>query len=64
LKPGSVGRLGIRGWNRAGLKKKWRKEKPGVTRRVDQRLDKTRLQPVDFLFFLLKRYRFDFFKNN
>jgi hypothetical protein len=38
------------------LKKKQAKKKPGKTR------SKTRLQPVDFLFFLLKRRRFDFKK--
>jgi hypothetical protein len=53
-----------RGWNRAGLKKKQGKEKPGVTRRPDKTRSKTWLQPVDFcfFFFLLKRRCFNFKK--
>jgi hypothetical protein len=45
-----------RAWNRAGLKKKQGKKKPGMTRLTRS---KTRLQVVDF-YFLLKRRRFDF----
>jgi len=45
LKPGLAGRSGIRGWNRAGLKKKQGKERPGVTRL------KIQLQPVNFYFY-------------
>jgi hypothetical protein len=43
------------------VKKKWEKEKPGVTRLTRS---KTRLQPVAFCFFLLKQRRFDLKKNN
>jgi hypothetical protein len=53
------------------LKKKWGKEKPGVTRltrRVDPATWLTRQYPVGnpltfFFVFLLKRRRFDFKKN-
>jgi hypothetical protein len=50
------------------LKKKRRKEKPGVTR-LTQRVDPARpgqdrvANPLTFVF-LLKRRRFDFFKKN
>jgi hypothetical protein len=65
LKPGPADP----GRNRAGLKKKRRKEKPGVTRltrRVDLVTRLTRQDPVANLltfvfFFLLKRRRFVFF---
>jgi hypothetical protein len=68
LKPGPADP----GRNRAGLKKKRRKEKPGVTRltrRVDLVTRLTRQDPVANLltfvfFFLLKRRRFVFFKKN
>jgi hypothetical protein len=40
------------GWNRAGLKKKQEKKKLGAT------WSKTRLQPVDFYFFLIKMTSF------
>jgi hypothetical protein len=45
------------------LKKKWGKEKPGVTR-MTQRVDPARpvANPLTFVFFLLKRRRFDFLK--
>jgi hypothetical protein len=50
------------------LKKKWGKKKPGVTRltqQVDPTAQLTRQDPVanplTFVFFLLKRRRFDFF---
>ena len=68
LKPGPAGRPGTwptRGWNRAGLKKKREKEKPGVTRWVDPaRPDQDPVvNPLTFFFvFLLKRRRFDFKK--
>ena len=58
-RPGPVGRPGTRptrGWNRAGLKKKWGKKKPGVTRL------QTHWLLFIFVFFLLKRHGFDFFK--
>jgi hypothetical protein len=42
------------------VEEKKRKEKPGVTR---QDPVKTRLQSVDFYFFLLKQRRFDLKKN-
>ena len=61
-RPGPTGRPRTRGWNRAGLKKKREKKKPGVTwltRRVD--LARPGCKLVDFFFFLLKRRRFDFF---
>jgi hypothetical protein len=68
LKPGPADP----GRNRAGLKKKRRKEKPGVTRltrRVDLVTRLTRQDPVANLltfvfFFLLKRRRFDLKKKN
>jgi hypothetical protein len=46
FKPGPAGRPGTwptRGWNRAGLKKKRGKKKPGVTQ-LTRRSSKTRLQ--------------------
>jgi hypothetical protein len=45
--------------------KKRGKEKPGVTRRVDPvtRQDPV-TNPLTFVFFLLKRRRFDFFLKN
>jgi len=45
LKPDLTGRSGTRDWNRAGLKKKQGKERPGVTRL------KIQLQPVNFYFY-------------
>jgi hypothetical protein len=45
------------------LKKKQEKEKPGVTRQANPATWLTQLQSVDFLFFLLKRRRFDLKKN-
>jgi hypothetical protein len=39
---------------------------PGLWQgRVEEKIEKimTRLQPVDFFFFLLKRYNFEFFQN-
>ena len=59
--PGPAGRpetRPIRDWNQAGLKKKQGKEKSGVTRLTrrpgwpGKTQLKTRLQPVDFCFFL------------
>jgi hypothetical protein len=60
---GLAGRSGTRParvWNRAKLKKKHGKEKPGVTRQDPVK------NPVatSFCFFLLKQRRFDFFKKN
>ena len=57
LKPGSAGQpvtRSTRSWNRAGLKKKREKKKPGMIRQPGQ-------DPVanPLTFFLLKRYRFD-----
>ena len=57
LKPGSAGQpvtRSTRSWNRAGLKKKQEKKKPGMIRQPGQ-------DPVanPLNFFLLKRYRFD-----
>jgi hypothetical protein len=56
---GSAGRSGTRParvWNRAKLKKKHGKEKPGVTQQDPVK------NPVatSFFFFLLKQRRFDF----
>jgi hypothetical protein len=47
-----------RGWNRVGLKKKRGKEKPGVD---PADLIANPLTFIFFVFFLLKRCRFDFF---
>jgi len=55
IQPGPTGWPGARDWNRAGLKKKQEKKKPGVTR------SKTRLQPVNFCF-STKTMLFWFFK--
>ena len=43
------------GWNKAGLKKKQKKEKPGVTLRADPASNP--LTFILFFFFLLKRRR-------
>jgi hypothetical protein len=64
FKPGLAGRPGTRptrGWNRAELKKKQGKKKPGVTQltRRPGWPGKTR-----WLVFLLKRRRFDLKKKN
>jgi hypothetical protein len=70
-RPGPVGRPGTRptrGRNRAGLMKKQGKEKPGwpggSTRLTRQDPVTNPLTFVFFLFFLLKRRRFDFFFKN
>jgi len=70
-RPGPTGRPRTRDWNRAELKKKREKKKPGVTW-LTRRVDLARpgqdpvANPLTFVFFLflflLKRRRFDFFK--
>jgi hypothetical protein len=58
LKPGSF-RRAIQGWNRAGLKKKQGKKKPGVTQWVTRQDPVANLLTFIFFVFLLKRRRFD-----